>query len=50
MTTIDPAEFDVRWANWVARGRIHEQRARRRFFIGAAVLTAAVAVAYLAIG
>jgi hypothetical protein len=47
MTTIDPAEFEVRWANWVARGRVHEQRAQRRFVIGAAVLTAAVAIAYL---
>jgi hypothetical protein len=47
MRTIDAAEFEVRWANWIARGRVHEQRARRRFVIGAAVLTAAVAVAYL---
>ncbi len=47
MTRIDPTDFDVRWDNWVAQGRVHEQRARYRFVIGAAVLSAAVAIAYL---
>ncbi len=47
MTRIDAADFDVRWDNWVTRGRVHEERARHRFVIGAAVLTAAVAIAYL---
>jgi len=47
MPTIDPTEFDVRWADWIARGRVHEARARRRFVIGFAVLTAAAAAAYL---
>lgn len=39
------ADFDARWAAWVARGRGHEQRVRRRFLIwvpmvaiGAAIL------------
>ena len=47
MMSVDAAAFDVRWANWIARGRVHEQRARRRFVACAAVVTAAAAFAYL---
>ena len=47
MMSVDAADFEVRWANWIARGRVHEQRARRRFVVWAAVLTAAAALAYL---
>ena len=44
---VDVADFDVRWANWIARGRVHERRARRRFVAGAVVFTAVAALAYL---
>ena len=47
MNTTDTADFDVRWANWIARGRVHEERARRRFAIGTAVIAAITAIAYL---
>ena len=47
MNAIETADFDVRWAHWVARGRMHEERARRRFVIGAAVITAVTAIGYL---
>jgi hypothetical protein len=47
MMNTDAAEFEVRWANWIERGRVHEQRARRRFAIGAAVVMAVITVAYL---
>jgi hypothetical protein len=40
------ADFDRRWALWVARGRVHEQRLRRRFMVGAGVLALAGAIAY----
>jgi len=40
-------DFERRWAAWVARGRVHDQSARRRSFaIGAAVLLMAAAIAY----
>jgi hypothetical protein len=38
------ADFDARWAAWVARGRAHEQRVRRRFVVWAGVLTMAAAI------
>jgi len=47
MISVDAADFEVRWANWIARGRVHEQRARRRFVVWAAVLTAGGVLAYL---
>jgi len=40
------ADFDARWALWVERGRVHEQRARRRFGVGAGMLAVAAAIAY----
>jgi hypothetical protein len=40
------ADFDRRWALWVARGRVHEQRLRRRLIVGAGVLASASAIAY----
>jgi hypothetical protein len=43
---VDPADFDARWATWVARGRVHERRVRRRFVIWAGVFATGVAVAY----
>jgi hypothetical protein len=40
------ADFDARWAAWLARGRAHEQRGRRRLVIWAGALTIGAAVAY----
>lgn len=40
------AAFNTRWADWVARGRVHEQRARRRFVVGACVLSVGAAIVY----
>ena len=40
------ADFEARWAAWVARGRVHEQLVRRKFVVWASVLATAVAVAY----
>jgi len=40
------ADFEVRWAAWVARGRVHEQRVRRRFLIWAPILAVAAALAF----
>ena len=40
------AEFDARWAAWIARGRVHERLVRRKLVVWAAVLGTAAAVAY----
>jgi hypothetical protein len=40
------ADFDARWAAWVARGRAHEQRARRRFLIGLPVVAIGAAIVF----
>ena len=41
------ADFQRRWQEWKARGRAHEQAARRRALVGVAV-AAPVALAVLA--
>jgi hypothetical protein len=43
------ADFDTRWAAWVRRGRIHEQRVRRTFVMwtGAIAVGAAIVYAFL---
>jgi len=38
--------FETRWAAWVARGRAHERRVRRRLMIAGAALGAAGAIVY----
>jgi hypothetical protein len=43
---IDP-DFDGRWATWVARGRVHGRRARRKLVVWAAVLAMAAAIVYV---
>lgn len=43
--TLDP-DFDTRWSAWVTRGRVHEQRARRRFAIGFLLLALGAAIVY----
>jgi hypothetical protein len=40
------ADFDTRWAAWVTRGRVHEQRMRRTFVMWAGMLTVGAAVVY----
>jgi hypothetical protein len=40
------AEFDARWAAWVARGRVHERLVRRKFVLWAGVLATVAAIAY----
>jgi hypothetical protein len=44
------ADFETRWAAWVARGQVHDRRVRRRFVASAAVIAigAAIAWAFLA--
>jgi len=44
------ADFETRWAAWVARGQVHDRRVRRRFVVSAAVIAigAAIALAFLA--
>jgi hypothetical protein len=43
---VPDAEFEIRWAAWVARGRVHEQRVRRRFLIWAPVLGIGAAIVF----
>ena len=41
------ADAEARWAAWVARGRVHEQRVQRKFVIWAGVLALGAAFAYV---
>ena len=43
-------DFDARWATWVARGRVHEQRVRRRFVVSAIVIAIGGAIAFTLFG
>jgi len=46
-TAIAPgADFDIRWAAWVARGRVHDQRVRRRLVVWVSVLAMGAAIVY----
>ena len=40
------ADFDTRWAAWVLRGRVHEQRLRRTLLVRAGVLATGAAIVY----
>ena len=40
------ADFEIRWAAWIARGRVHEQRVRRRFLIGVPLIATGAAIAF----
>ena len=44
--TVPGADFDIRWAAWVARGRVHDQRVRRRLVVWASVLAMGAALVY----
>jgi hypothetical protein len=37
------ADFDTRWAAWIARGRVHDQRVRHNFLVWGGVLAMAAA-------
>jgi hypothetical protein len=39
-------DFDTRWAAWVERGRVHDQRVRRRLVVWAGVVAMGVTIAY----
>jgi hypothetical protein len=43
-------DFDPCWAAWVARGRIHDRRVRRRFVVSVSVIAigAAIGIAFFA--
>jgi hypothetical protein len=43
-------DFETRWAAWVARGLVHERRARRRFVISAGVIAIGAAIAFAFFG
>ena len=43
---VPEVDFDTRWAAWVERGRVHEQRVRRRFLIWVPVIGIGAAVAF----
>jgi hypothetical protein len=43
---VPEVDFDTRWAAWVERGRVHEQRVRRRFLIWIPVVGIGAAVAF----
>jgi hypothetical protein len=40
-------DFDVRWAAWIARGRVRERQTRRKLIVWAAVLAMAAAIVYV---
>jgi hypothetical protein len=39
-------DFEKRWTAWVVRGRVHEQRAQRRFVVGVAAFLMGAAIVY----
>jgi hypothetical protein len=43
-------DFDARWATWVSRGRVHDERVRRNLFVWAGVLATGAAVVYAFLG
>jgi hypothetical protein len=46
MAVVADADFNNRWAAWVARGRVHEERVRRRFVVWVSVLAVGSAILY----
>ena len=38
--------FETRWDAWLARGRAHEQRVRRRFIVCAGAIATGAAIVY----
>ena len=40
------ADFDTRWAAWVRRGRIHDQRVRRRVIRWAWLIAVGAAIVF----
>jgi hypothetical protein len=44
--TAPGTDFDIRWAAWVVRGRVHGQRVRRRLVVSASVLAMGAAIVH----
>ena len=44
------AAFEARWAAWVQRGQLHEERARRKFAVWAGVIATGAAIAFALLG
>jgi hypothetical protein len=44
------AAFEVRWAAWQARGRVHDAATRRHAFIGAPMFALVAVGLYLVLG
>ena len=42
---VPDADFDTRWAAWLERGRVHEQRVRRRFLLWVHLIGIGAAIA-----
>ena len=40
------ADFETRWAAWVARGHVHDRRVRRRLVVSAGVIAIGAAIAF----
>jgi hypothetical protein len=43
---VPDAGFEARWAAWIARGRAHEQRVRRRFVTWLSIAVVGTAIVY----
>jgi len=43
---VPDAGFEARWAAWIARGRAHEQRVRRRFVTWLSIAAVGTAIVY----
>jgi hypothetical protein len=44
------ANFDIRWAAWIARGRVHERQVRRKLIVWAVALAVGAAILYQFVG
>ena len=43
---VPDAGFEARWAAWIARGRAHERRVRRRFVTWLSIAVVGTAIVY----
>jgi hypothetical protein len=44
------ANFDIRWAAWIAKGRVHERQVRRKLVIWAAAFAMGATILYQFVG
>jgi hypothetical protein len=49
-TASESADFDRRWADWQAKGAVHDRAVRRKMAIGAPILIIVAAVVYALLG